>query len=169
MRILINTIQEHTLVMFHNADTAIKTCDINYILYDVPLWKHIYHMLHSCDQWFINPEQYIEPGFHVNGLNSIDENSDGCFLSRETLLSYLDDIKKKTLHYLDGLTDEMLYENPKNCEYNRLSLMLGAFRHLYAHLGNINCTTILETGKWPRVTGMYWLRDKEDGDNDLWE
>lgn len=166
MNTLINTIRDHTLVMFHNAETAIKTCDIDYILFGVPLWKHIYHMLHSCDQWFINPERYTHPSFHVEGLNSIDEKPGDRVLSQGELLRYLDGIKKKTLDYLDGLTDEMLYENPEGCKSNRLSLILGAVRHLYAHLGNINCTTILETGKWPRVVGMYWLRGEDDS---LWE
>jgi hypothetical protein len=166
MNILVNTIKEHTIAMFHNARTAIKTCDIDYALFDVPLWKHIYHMLHSCDQWFINPVRYEHPSFHVDGLNSIDEKPGGYVLSREELLRYLGDIEKKTLDYLDCLTDEMLYENPEGCSTNRLSCALGAFRHLYAHLGNINCTTIIETGKWPRVAGMQWLLSHGD---DLWE
>ncbi len=33
-------------------------------------------------------------------------------------------------------------------------MILGQFRHLYAHLGNINATTILRTGQWPRVVGL---------------
>ena len=166
MNTLVSTIREHALAMFHNAETAIKTCDPDFILFEVPLWKHIYHMLHSCDQWFINPERYIEPGFHVAGLNSIDEKPGDCVLSREELLRYLGEIQSKTLDYLDQLTDEMLYEKPEDCKYNRLSLVLGAVRHLYAHLGNINCTTILKTGKWPSVVGMNWI---SDGGDDLWE
>ena len=31
----------------------------------MPLWKHLYHMLHSLDQWFINPEVYTDPPFHL--------------------------------------------------------------------------------------------------------
>lgn len=166
MNTLINTIREHTLLMFHNAQTAVKTCDADANLFGVPLWKHIYHMLHSCDQWFINPERYTQPSFHVEGLNSIDEKPGDIVLTREEMLRYLEDIQKKTLYYLDGLTDEMLYETPEGCSSNRLSLVLGAFRHLYAHLGNINCMTIIETGKWPRVDGMYWYPDMND---DLWE
>jgi hypothetical protein len=47
----------------------------------------------------------------------------------------------------------MLYEVPKGCRDNRLSLILSQYRHFYAHLGNINATTIIETNKWPRVAG----------------
>lgn len=166
MNVLVNTIKEHTLVMFHNAETAIRTCDLNYVLFNAPIWKHAYHMLHSCDQWFINPEQYVHPDFHEDGLNNIDENPGDYTLSREALLEYLRGIEKKTIGYLESLTDAMLYENPEGCKYNRLSLALGAVRHLYSHLGNINGTTILEQGKWPRVVGMYWRRGEGD---DLWE
>ncbi len=123
-------------------------------------------MLHSCDQWFINPERYAHPDYHDDGLNSLDEKPGDRVLYREELLQYLRDIETKTIGYLGGLTDEMLHENPQGCKYNRLSLAFGAVRHLYAHLGNINCTTILEKGKWPRVVGMYWRRGEGD---DLWE
>ncbi len=37
MDVLINTVREHTQVMFHNAETAIRTCDLDYVLYGVPL------------------------------------------------------------------------------------------------------------------------------------
>jgi hypothetical protein len=35
----------------------LQTCNLDFILCDLPVWKHVYHMLHSCDQWFINPKQ----------------------------------------------------------------------------------------------------------------
>lgn len=69
------------------------------------------------------------------------------------LKSYLEEIKKKILKYIDELTDEALYEITVGCVSNRLGLILSQYRHFYAHLGNINGTTIMETGKWPRVIG----------------
>ena len=57
------------------------------------------------------------------------------------------------MQYLDSLTDDMLYEIPKGCKGNRLSLIISQYRHFYAHLGNINATTIIEKNKWPRVVG----------------
>lgn len=163
---LVQTIRQHAKVMFHNAQIAVKTCAPDEILFGVPLWKHIYHMLHSCDQWFIDPARYAEPAFHEDGLNDIDRQPGACALSREQLLDYLARIREKTLAYLDGLTDARLTEKPEGCLYSRFSLMLGAFRHLYAHLGNINAVTMRQTGKWPRVAGMYWLREPDDS---LWE
>lgn len=43
---------------------------------DMPLWKHIYHMLHSLDLWFINPrdKHYCEPSIHSENLNNLDIN-----------------------------------------------------------------------------------------------
>ncbi len=152
MNELVLTIKKQTEVMFTNADIMLKTCDMDFILCDMPIWKHIYHMLHSLDRWFINPYEYSEPDFHEENLNSLDIPSDK-ELSYEQLEGYLEEIKNKTLNYIDGLSDEMLYEIPDRCKVNRLGLMLQQYRHFYAHLGNINGTTIMATNKWPRVVG----------------
>lgn len=154
--VLINTIIEHTNVMFYNFSITLKTCDMDTILCDMPIWKHVYHTLHSLDQWYINPEIYNEPNFHEPNLNSLD---------------YFETIKEKIMKYLNSLSDEDLYEKPDGCEYNRLSLILGQFRHFHCHMGNINATTIYNTNKWPRVAGMYWLDKIDDCEeiNDLYE
>jgi hypothetical protein len=75
-------------------------------------------------------------------------------LTRKELSDYYQGIKEKIKLYLDGLTDEMLSLKPDRCRYTRLALVLGQFRHLYCHTGIINCSTIYQTGKWPRVVGM---------------
>lgn len=149
---LISAIKKQTEVLFTNADIMLQTCNLDFILCDMPIWKHVYHMLHSCDQWYINPNEYREPEFHEPNLNSLDIES-GRTLSRDELSQYLESIKVKIMNYLDSLTDEMLYDIPTGCKSNRLSLILSQFRHFYAHLGNINGTTIIETNKWPRVIG----------------
>ena len=166
--ILINTIIEHTNLMFYNFSITLKTCDMNTILCDMPIWKHVYHTLHSLDQWYINPEVYTEPDFHEPKLNSLDDFDNQKVLSREMLIDYFETIKEKIMEYLNSLSDEDLYEKPEGCEYNRLSLILGQFRHFHCHMGNINATTIYNTNKWPRVLGMYWLdkiNDFEDINN----
>lgn len=149
---LANAIKLNTEVLFTNANIMIHTCNLEFILCDMPIWKHVYHMLHSCDQWYIDPNLYTEPDFHEPNLNSLDINSEKT-LSKDELLQYFDSIKTKIMVYLDTLTDEMLYDIPSGCKSNRLSLILSQFRHFYAHLGNINATTIIETNKWPRVIG----------------
>lgn len=153
MNELVDNIKKQTQVMFINADIILKTCSLDFILCDMPIWKHVYHMLHSCDRWFISPFEYDhEPDFHEPDLNSLDVPS-GKVLSREVLSVYLESVRDKILEYLDVLTDERLYEIPKGCKSNRLGLILSQYRHFYAHLDNINGTTIMETNELPRVIG----------------
>lgn len=158
-KILVNTIIDQTKILFFNFSVTLKTCDMNYVLCDMPIWKHIYHTLHSLDQWYINPERYDEPPFHEPKLNSLDYPVGDKVLSREELTDYFDTIQTKIMNYLDSLNDDDLCEKPVGCKYNCLSLVFGAFRHLYAHLGNINATTIVETNEWPRVVGTYALEN----------
>ncbi len=150
---LVNAIKLNTDALFTNADICLQTCDLDFILCDMPVWKHAYHMLHSLDQWFINPKEYTHPDFHIPGLNSLDEESEKS-LSREELLHYLESIKLKITDYLDTLTDDMLNDIPKGCKTNKLGLILSQMGHFYAHLGNINATTIIQTNQWPRVVGI---------------
>ena len=152
---LINAIKLNTEALFNNANIMLQTCNLDFILCDMPIWKHVYHMLHSCDQWYINPSEYTEPDFHEPNLNSLDIKSTK-ILSRDELLQYLASVKLKIMKYLDELTDEMLYDIPSCCKSNRLGIIFSQFRHFYAHLGNINATTIIETNKWPRVVGNNW-------------
>lgn len=163
-RILIETIKNSTEIMFHNFYVTLVTCDMDYILCDMPVWKHCYHTLHSCDQWYINPAKYKEPAFHEEGLNSLDYMGEK-ILSRELLLSYFEDVKCKIMKYLDSLNDEDLYAVPEGYKYNRLECIIGQFRHFYAHLGNINATTIIKTNQWPRVVGMSALEEGLDKNN----
>lgn len=163
-RRLAQTIQASTQIMFHNFYVTLVTCDMDYILCDMPIWKHCYHTLHSCDQWFINPMKYDEPSFHEDGLNSLDYMGNR-ILSREELLDYFETVKEKIMNYLEHLNDEDLYENPDGYMHNRLECMIGQMRHFYSHLGNINATTIIETEKWPRVVGMSGLEQGLDKNN----
>lgn len=149
---LINAIKKQTEVLFYNANIMLQTCNLNFVLCDMPVWKHVYHTFHSIDQWFINPQHYSEPDFHEPNLNSLDIMGEKV-LSKDDLVQYLESIRVKIMKYLDALTDDMLCEVPLDCKYNRLSLILAQYRHFYAHLGNINATTIIETNKWPRVIG----------------
>ena len=150
---LLNAIKLNTETMFINADIMLQTCNMDYVLCDIPIWKHCYHMLHSLDQWYINPKEYEHPSFHTENLNSLDIASEET-LSKEQLQEYLQSIKAKITDYLNSLDDEMLYEIPTGCKQNRLGLIMSQFRHFYAHLGNINATTIVETNQWPRVVGI---------------
>ena len=123
---------------------------------DMPLWKHVYHMLHSMDQWFINPERYVEPDFHEDKMNSLFVSSQKA-LSKEELQDYFEKIKDKINAYLEGLSDEDLESCPDQCKLSRLTLILGQIRHMSCHMGLIHSFIRDKTGKWPAFLGAQGL------------
>lgn len=141
-------IKETVKPNFLNIRTSIKTYDRDALCCGAPCWRWAYHALHSADKWFINPFVYEEPAFHEECMDN-PENPTEVILSDEQLLQYLDQIEDKTLSYLDGLTDEMLYEKPENCIYTRMELVLRQFRHLSFHTGMLNGQTAVATGHFP--------------------
>lgn len=122
---------------------------------DMPCWKHIYHMLHSLDQWYINPKDpnFLEPAMHELNLNNLDITSNKQ-LSRKEIASYFNSIEEKLLIYLSELSDDKLLKYPTDCEYCRFTLILAQFRHLHSHMGMIMGFIIDDTGLWPRVLGL---------------
>jgi hypothetical protein len=152
-RQLVDIISDKVDVSLHNVATMIKTCEMDYVLFDAPISKNVYHMLHSLDKWFVNPSRFREPPIHEMDLDNIDIKSEGV-LSREMLFEYFEGICDKIRGYISTLDDSMLGEKPDGCEYTRLGLILGQFRHLHSHMGNINATTMIVKNKWPRVVGL---------------
>jgi hypothetical protein len=122
---------------------------------EMPLWKHVYHMLHSLDLWLINPRDvnFHEPSFHVKDLNNLDVISEKR-LTREELDSYYNQIAEKINNYVEGLQDKDLLEKPDNCEYTKFTLILAQYRHLHSHMGMIMGFIIDDTNQWPRVVGL---------------
>lgn len=122
---------------------------------EMPCWKHVYHMLHSLDLWFINPrdKEFQEPDIHEPDLNNLDVIT-GRQLSRKEINIYYSDIESKIKTYISGLTDEQLSDKPADCEYMRFTLILAQFRHLHTHMGMIMGFIIADTGLWPRVLGL---------------
>lgn len=121
----------------------------------MPMWKHVYHMLHSLDLWYINPrdKQFVEPVFHEADLNNLDVVSTKR-LDRDELTTYQDIVAEKIKRYLLELTDDQLLDYPSDCEYSRFTLILAQFRHLHSHMGMIMGFVIDDTGLWPRVLGL---------------
>ena len=121
----------------------------------MPVWKHIYHTLHSLDLWFINPRDvnYREPPIHKPGLNNLEVHSDQA-LTRHEVESYLQTIEEKIIDYLTGLEESSLLHKPAACEYTKFTLILAQYRHLHTHLGMLMGFIIADTGKWPRVLGL---------------
>lgn len=135
---------------------------------DMPCWKHIYHMLHSLDLWYINPRDsnFQEPPIHEKDLNNLDVISQKT-LTRKEIDFYFYDIEKKIRKYLSELTDDQLLDFPENCEYCRFTLILAQFRHLHSHMGMIMGFIIDDTGLWPRVLGLENPFPKSDYDKYL--
>ena len=84
------------------------------------------------------------------------DNPTSVVLTDQQLLDYLDAVEKKTMDYLDTLTDEMLCEKPEVCRYTRLELVLRQFRHISFHTGMLNGQTALATGQFP-----MWVSETE--------
>ncbi len=122
---------------------------------EMPCWKHIYHMLHSLDLWYINPrdKNFREPDIHEKDLNDLDIVSHKV-VSRKEIESYFSCIETKIRVYISELTDEQLLEYPSECEYCKFTLILAQFRHLHSHMGMIMGFVIDDTGLWPRVLGL---------------
>lgn len=91
----------------------------------MPIWKHVYHMLHSLDLWYINPgdEEYCEPNIHEKDLNNLDVVTEKR-LTRGEINSFYVQIKNKIEHYLRDLNDAVLLTYPKNCEYTKFTLII---------------------------------------------
>jgi len=127
-----------------------------------PAWRHVYHMLHSLDQWFINPTHYQEPAIHTEGLNDLDLALDIPALSPAVLDAYLAQIADKTRAALCDLSGAELTTRPEGSPYERLALMVGQMRHLHTHMGMLMGFIIAERGEWPMVLGMKAAMPAED-------
>ena len=97
---------------------------------EMPLYKHIYHMLHSLDLWYINPndQDYKEPSIHIDSLNDLDAVTNR-YISKTEIFEYFDSIKFKISAYTNFLDDAQLIEKPVDCSHSKFELILAQFRH----------------------------------------
>ena len=119
-----------------------------------PLWRQFYHLVHSMDQWFINPFDYTER--HADGevIRAINTPIDMEPLSRAELREYLAEVESKIRDYLVTLDDATLLEAPPGCPVSRLDLILGQFRHVMYHVGMLHGCLVVETGDIPDYRGL---------------
>jgi len=122
---------------------------------EMPMYKHVYHTLHSLDLWFINPRDpyFKEPVFHIPNLNNLDIETN-LVISRAMINDYMKKIEIKIMDYVINLNDEQLNQKPENCEYTCFTLILAQFRHLHTHMGMLMGFVIDDTGLWPKVLGL---------------
>lgn len=150
---LVGCIKEQLEINFLNLEIALKTYDREALVCGAPAWRYAYHTIHSCDKWLVNPLNYTEPEFHVRGLDNPDVKCNK-ILSDEFLMSYLEQVRAKSLAYIGSLCDYDLIKYPQNCRYSVLELILGQFRHMMLHTGILNGQTIEKTGKFPMCVGL---------------
>jgi len=120
---------------------------------EMPLWKHVYHTLHSLDRWYINPDKYDEPSFHEADLNNLNVSTTKV-LSRQMLDRYFKSVKEKVELYNNNLTEDKLLHKPDGCKFTCFTLIMGQLRHLHYHTGIIMGFIIADTGMWPQVIGL---------------
>jgi len=150
---MISIIIDQTKILYANVEETInsieeaKLYDAN--ICDWPLGEQLYHMLHSMDQWFINPNHYEE-----SKIALLKKDTDKR-LSKSELIEYYNSIKAKVSKYLKELSIESLGEQPPDCQFTKLALILGQYRHLMYHIGLIHgCLRVYTRGKSPAYIGL---------------
>ncbi len=146
---------ERALWEVGNVIACIPAHSWDKLYYDMPVWKHVYHMLHSLDLYFINPcgRNFEEPAIHEENLNNLNVHSSK-IITRENIDDYFSGTRKKIANYIGALNDEDLLHYPEGCEYTRFTLILAQHRHLHTHMGMLMGFIVNDTGKWPMVLGL---------------
>lgn len=142
-----------TGILFANLEETLNSIEENSLhdnnICDWPLGEQIYHLLHSMDQWYINPNEYEEPGIIVKHSELIKG------LSKSELIEYFNLVKAKITGYIESLSTASLIDEPPDCQFTRLALILGQFRHFMYHIGLIHgCLRVYTKGESPAFIGL---------------
>ena len=167
---IIRQIKNQTEINFINIRDQIEVAELEAVFDGVNGSRYIFHNLHSMDRFFINPMSYVYEGeklFDIpENLSVIATEREGyvadtsIVISREKLLEYFEYVKNKIEKYLDHLTAEELLQKPEGCEYTRLELILGQFRHQMWHVGLSSANTFENKKIWNKFSGMNALNQK---------
>ncbi len=170
MEEIIRQIASQQEINFINVKDQILFADLETIFDGENNSRYIFHYLHSMDRFFINPMDYVYEGEKLFGipenLSVIDPARAGyvsdksIVISREQLLNYFEYVKSKIESYFEKLTAAELLEKPKDCDYTRLELILGQFRHLMWHVGLSSAVTFTSKKEWNAFTGLQKINKK---------
>ena len=156
---MVESIKNQTKQIFQNIDILFENIpenEFNTIKGGFKTWKHFYHLLYSLDKNFIDPSNFIEPGFQKKNLNIIymDDNN---ILTKEDLTKYYGNVKSKIQNYLEELNVELLDDKIVFHEMNlsKLELILAQLRHIFYHIGYLHCCIKMEKGETPEYIGLY--------------
>lgn len=153
------SVQTQTIQIFQNLEEIIASISEEKFQSNVggfPIWKNIYHCIHSLDKNLIDPASYCEPIFHDKNMDVIYLDTQRK-LSKNELINYYNEVKHKTINYFDSLNDEKLLEKVylKEKYYTRLELILAQIRHVFYHIGYLHCCIKIEYGNTPEYIGLY--------------
>ncbi len=152
---IVRTIQNQSRVLLENIRVTLESWDDSTIREtgsNWPMWKQFYHMLHSLDEWFINPIQFVEPGIHQPHFRTSDSGPGA--LSKEQLSTYFAEIRSRVEDYLDQISIPLLGEQVGKGNLTRLDLMLIQFRHVMHHIGYLHCAIKSAIGESPKYIGF---------------
>lgn len=168
MEEIILQIKNQQEINFKNIKDQILFADLNAVFDEVNNSRYIFHYLHSMDRFFINPIDYVYEGEKLFGipedLSVIDpkragyEKDTSIVIPRQQLLDYLEYVKNKINAYFENLNSDELLEKPEGCEYSRLELILGQFRHIMWHVGLSSAITFDSKKEWNEFTGLNGLQ-----------
>lgn len=156
MNEVLGTVRRQSEKLFRNIEFILDFSDDHLLQRPIPrwpLWRQLFHLLHSLDQWFINPYAYVEPTEDANAIKSLDITIDTEPISLESLRDYYTSVKRKITEYLSAISSESLIENPPGSPLSRLDLILGEFRHVMYHVGMIHGCLLIEYGRIPEYVG----------------
>ena len=154
---LIEIINHQASRLFTNTEYVLDYVDDALLARKIskwPLWRQLFHMLHSMDQWFINPFDYrdhLSDGFAIAALNTEIEMGP---IKKAELVKYYNLIEPKIRAYLSNLKVASLIEYPPNCKFTRFDLLLGQFRHIMFHIGMIHGCILTERDEIPNYIGL---------------
>ena len=153
------SIQNQTVQMFENIEKIFESITedkFQSVIGGFPMWKNMYHCIHSLDKNLIDPSSYCEPSFHEKNMDVIYLETPK-ILSKNELMNYYTEVKQKIANYLYAINDvklvEKVYLNDKY--YTRLELILAQLRHVFYHIGYLHCCIKIEYGNTPEYIGLY--------------
>ncbi len=152
---IVQTIRLQTKVLLDNIQKTLDYCDDSLLQKSFSSWpicKQFYHMLHSLDEWFIDPTSFVEPNIHQPYFRTADIGPQR--LTKEQLSNYFMEICSRIDNYLSSLAFSLLQESAGKGNLTRLDLMLIQFRHVMHHIGYLHCAIRIETGESPTYIGF---------------
>jgi hypothetical protein len=156
---LADSIKNQSIQIFQNIEILFDTIpenEFDSLKGGFKTWKHFYHLIHSLDKNFIDPNNFVEPEFHKKNLNIIYLN-DNNNLSKDEIENYYRNVKNKLQNYIIALNNETLEEKIFFNEMclTKLELIMAQLRHIFYHIGYLHCCIKMEKGETPEYIGLY--------------